>query len=64
LIGLESGIEDLQLGVVRFQLAVSGFQIQDVGDAGQIHAPIDKFGDPPEALEVVIAVAAGAPMSS
>jgi hypothetical protein len=33
LIGLESGVEDLQLGVVRFQLAVSGFQIQDVGDA-------------------------------
>ena len=61
LIGLESGVEDLQLGVVRFQLAVSGFQIQDVGDAGQIHAPVDKFGDPPEALEVVVAVAPSAP---
>ena len=60
LIGLESGVEDLQLGVVRFQLAVSGFQIQDVGDAGQIHALVDKFGDPPEALEVVVAVAASA----
>ena len=47
LIGLESGVEDLQLGVVRFQLAVSGFQIQDVGDAGQIHALVDQFGDPP-----------------
>ena len=60
LIGLESGVEDLQLGVVRFQLAVSGFQIQDVGDAGQIHALVDKFGDPRKALEVVVAVAASA----
>ena len=34
LIGLESCVAQLQLGVVRFQPAVSGFQIQDVGDAG------------------------------
>ena len=64
LIGLESGVEDLQLGVVRFQLAVSGFQIQDVSDAGQIHALLHKFGDPPEAYEVVVAVAASAPIGA
>lgn len=51
--GLESGVAELQLGVVRLQLAVSGFQIQDVDDASQIHALVDKFGDPLEALEVV-----------
>ena len=64
LIGRESGVEDLQLGVVRFQLAVSGFQIQDVGDAGQIHALVDQFGDPPQAVEVIVAVAASAPLGA
>ena len=62
--GLESGVAELQLGVVGFQLVVSDLQIQDVGDTSQIHALVDKFGDPLEALEVVVAVAAGAPIGA
>jgi len=64
LIGRDFGVEQLQPGVVGCQLAVSGFQVQDVSDARQIHALVDKFGDPLEALEVVVAVAASAPIGA
>ena len=60
LFGLEWGVVDHQLGVVRLQLAVFCLKVQDVGDAGQIHALTDQFGDPLKALQVVVAVAASA----
>jgi hypothetical protein len=41
-----------------------GFQVQDVGDAGQVDALIDEFGDPLEAFKIVVAVSAGSPVGA
>ena len=63
-IGLEFGNKQFQLGVVGLQLVVSGLQVQDVGDAGQVHALVDQVGDPLKPLEVVVAVTPNAPFGA
>jgi hypothetical protein len=58
-VGLESGVEQFELGITGLQSAVFAFQLQDLSDAGQVDAQADEFSDPFEARQIVSAVAAG-----
>jgi hypothetical protein len=46
-------------GVVGFELGVAVFQFEYLGDAGEVDALGDEVGDPGQAGQVVLAVAAG-----
>ena len=59
--GCASGRES---GVVGFELGVELFQIKDSGDAGEVDPALDQIFDPPQAFDVVVAVAASAPVGA
>ncbi len=51
-----------QLRVVGSQLSVVGLEVQHTRDAGEVEAGTEQLTDPAQASEILLAVAAGAPL--
>src|SRR6476660_5108423 len=58
--GAQPGVFGLQIAVVGFQFGVAVCQMQDLGDPGDVDALRDKVADPRQAIQILVAVAAGA----
>ncbi len=58
--GAQSGVFGLELAVVGFQCTVAVFEVQDLGDPGDVDALGDEVADPRQAIQIVVAVAARA----
>ena len=48
------------MAVVGFEFTVAVFQVQDLGDPGDVDALGDELADPLQAIQIVVAVSAGA----
>ncbi len=53
-----------ELGVVGGESGVVVLQLQDVGDSGEVDAGVGEFADAVYAVQVVVAVAAGPPITA
>ena len=60
LLGSQSGVFGLEVAVVGFEFGVAVFQVQDLRDPGDVDAQGDELADALQAIQIVVAVSAGA----
>jgi hypothetical protein len=60
LLGAQSGVFGLEVGVVGFEFIGAAFQVQNLGDPGDVDALGDELADALQAVQIVDAVSASA----